>query len=133
MQPSNPIHRRDRRRHLPPAQREVKRSLSMAWMCITGRPLLASAGTNQESGKGDSISHRVESCAKSVQLSTSTETGSYFRLIDSCITQFKASGPSRTCTRVKNKKKTPPDLDARSNRLFQILDLYQCSLVKGDL
>ena len=32
----------------------------------------------------------VESCAKSVQLSTSTETGSYFRLIDSCITQRKA-------------------------------------------
>jgi len=38
------------------------------------------------------IWHRknVESCAKSVQLSTSTETGSHFRLIDSCITQLKA-------------------------------------------
>jgi len=26
-----------------------------------------------------------------------TEEGSYLRLIDSCITQFKAHGPSRTC------------------------------------
>ena len=33
-------------------------------------------------------------------LVTSTETGSYFRLIDSCITQLKAP-----CTRVKKKKK----------------------------
>ena len=27
-----------------------------------------------------------------------TEAGSYQRLIDSCITQVKAQGPSRTCT-----------------------------------
>ena len=26
-----------------------------------------------------------------------TEAGSYLRLIDSCITQLKAGGPSRTC------------------------------------
>ena len=26
-----------------------------------------------------------------------TEAGSYLRLIDSCITQLKAQGPSRTC------------------------------------
>ena len=41
---------------------------------------------------------------KSVQLSISTETGSYFRLIDSCITQLKAQGPSRTCNESKEEE-----------------------------
>jgi hypothetical protein len=39
------------------------------------------------------------------QLSISTETGSFFRLIDSWNTQLKAQGPSRTCTRVKKEKR----------------------------
>ena len=43
----------------------------------------------------------IENCTKSVQLSIFTETGSYFRLIDSCITQLKAQGPSRTCNESK--------------------------------
>jgi len=30
-----------------------------------------------------------------------TEVGSYARLIDSCITQLKAQGPSRTCNESK--------------------------------
>ena len=30
-----------------------------------------------------------------------TEAGSYLRLIDSCITQLKAQGPSRTCNESK--------------------------------
>ena len=30
-----------------------------------------------------------------------TETGSYLRLIDFCITQLKAQGPSRTCNESK--------------------------------
>ena len=33
-----------------------------------------------------------------------TETGSYFRLIDSCITQLKAQGPSRTCNESKEEE-----------------------------
>ena len=33
-----------------------------------------------------------------------SEAGSYLRLIDSCITQFKAQGPSRTCTESKEEK-----------------------------
>ena len=32
-----------------------------------------------------------------------TEAGSYLRLIDSCITQLKAQGPSRTCNESKEK------------------------------
>jgi len=33
-----------------------------------------------------------------------TEAGSYLRLIDSCITQVKAQGPSRTCNERKEKE-----------------------------
>ena len=33
-----------------------------------------------------------------------TEAGSYLRLIDSCITQLKAHGPSRTCKESKEEE-----------------------------
>ena len=33
-----------------------------------------------------------------------TEAGSYLRRIDSCITQLKAQGPSRTCNEKKEEK-----------------------------
>ena len=36
------------------------------------------------------------------------EAGSYLRLIDSCITQLKAQGPSRTCNESKEEEKAPP-------------------------
>jgi len=41
-----------------------------------------------------------------------TEAGSYLRLIDSCITQLKAQGPSRTCTESKEEeeRRTPASL-----------------------
>ena len=32
------------------------------------------------------------------------EAGSYLRLIESCITQLEAQGPSRTCTESEEKK-----------------------------
>ena len=34
-----------------------------------------------------------------------TEAGAYLRLIDSCITQLKAQGPSRTCNESKEEEK----------------------------
>jgi len=37
-----------------------------------------------------------------IQMCSGSETGSYSRLIDSCITQLKAQGPARTCN--ENKK-----------------------------
>jgi len=40
-----------------------------------------------------------------------TEAGSYLRLIDSCITQLKAQGPSRTCNESKEEE------EDRANRL----------------
>ena len=36
-----------------------------------------------------------------------TEAGSYLRLIDSCITQLKARGPSRTCNESKEEVRLP--------------------------
>ena len=33
-----------------------------------------------------------------------TEAGSYLRLIDSCLTQLKAQGPSRTCDESKEEE-----------------------------
>jgi len=38
-------------------------------------------------------------------LCSGSEAGSYLRLIDSCATQLKAQGPSRTCNKSKKKKK----------------------------
>ena len=34
-------------------------------------------------------------------LCSGSEAGSYLRLIDSCITQLKAPGPSRTCNEIR--------------------------------
>jgi len=37
-----------------------------------------------------------------------TEASSYLRLIDSCITQLKVQGPSRTCNESKEEEGTSP-------------------------
>ena len=46
------------------------------------------------------------------EMCSGTEAGSYLRLIDSCITQLKAQGPSRTCNESKKEEDptwtTPP-------------------------
>ena len=39
---------------------------------------------------------------------TPSEAGSYLRLIDSCITQLKARGPSRTCNESKEEEEEEP-------------------------
>ena len=46
-----------------------------------------------------------------------TDAGSYLRLIDSCITQLKAQGPSRTCNESKEeeKKKNLPNARGKVN------------------
>ena len=37
-----------------------------------------------------------------------SEAGSYLRLVDSCITQLKAQGPSRVCNEIKEEEKPWP-------------------------
>ena len=62
-----------------------------------------------------------------------TEAGSYLRLIDSCITQLKAQGPSRTCSESKHEEydiragkggaihrlKSPPRMSIREPVYYQ--------------
>jgi len=42
-----------------------------------------------------------------------TEAGSYLRLIDSCITQLKAQGPSRTCNESTEEEEEEEEPEAR--------------------
>jgi len=42
-----------------------------------------------------------------------TEAGSYLRLIDACITQLKAQGPSRTCNESKEEEELPDEQGAQ--------------------
>ena len=46
--------------------------------------------------------------AGSYHTHSGSEAGSYLRLIDSCITQLKAQGPSRTCNESKEEEKKKP-------------------------
>ena len=41
---------------------------------------------------------------KFTEMCSGSEVGSYLRLIDSCITQFKSQGPSRTCNESKEEE-----------------------------
>ena len=38
------------------------------------------------------------------ELCSGSEAGSYFRRMDSCVTQLKAQGPSRTCNESKEEE-----------------------------
>ena len=48
-----------------------------------------------------------------------TEAGSYLRLIDSCITQLKAQGPSRTCNASKEEEEVRRDHARSSVQMLQ--------------
>ena len=43
-------------------------------------------------------------CNHSTEMCSGSEAGSYLKLIDSCITQIKAHGPSRTCNESKEEE-----------------------------
>ena len=47
----------------------------------------------------------------------SSEAGSYLRLIDSCVTQLKAQGPSRTCNESKEEEEVvhSPEVNLTNN------------------
>jgi len=46
----------------------------------------------------------VSSRAHFTEMCSGSEAGSYLRLIDSCITQLKAQGPSSTCNESKRRR-----------------------------
>ena len=47
------------------------------------------------------------------------EAGSYLRLIDSCITQLEAQGPSRTCDESKEEEEEEEDLGGRKQGITE--------------
>ena len=57
-------------------------------------------------GRAHAGDHSTEMCSAS-------EAGSYLRLIDSCITQRKAQGPSRTCDESNEDDDVFPETSAR--------------------
>ena len=60
--------------------------------------------------------------------------GAYLRLIDSCITQLKAQGPSRTCNESTEEERTHVDVLLLRTRLLRILDnLRILSSLRGPL
>jgi len=50
-----------------------------------------------------------------------TEAGSYLRLVDSCITQLKAQGPSRTCNESKEEEEIAAPRPSVNQRKWQCL------------
>ena len=65
-----------------------------------------------ENDAGKHFAHQAQS-----QVCSGSEAGSYLRLIDSCVTQLKAQGHSRTCNESKEEVQTLPDsLNPRGTR-----------------
>ena len=52
--------------------------------------------------------YRAMQCTRQPSLCSGSEAGSYLRLIDSCINQLQAQGPSRTCNESKGEEETTP-------------------------
>jgi len=70
----------------------------LAMQVVIGRTKTShSRGSNRRSAEG-------VRCHGMVQGVCGTEAGSYLRRIDSCITQLKARGPSRTCNESKEEE-----------------------------
>ena len=60
---------------------------------------IESGGGRRERGRGREGGREMGTENRGVVV---TEAGSYLRLIDSCVTQLKAQGPSRTCNESKS-------------------------------
>ena len=58
-------------------------------------------GRDQDVQKGEEVPREEVKDNYFTEPSSGSEAGSYLRLVDSCITQLKAQGPSRTCSESK--------------------------------
>ena len=57
------------------------------------------------------FSRAADGCSNCDSKAPGSEAGSYLRLIDSCISQLKAQGPSRTCNESKEEESACVPLD----------------------
>ena len=80
--------------------------LQVTGLTSVGREEVAVALVLEERALGQ-IQHLPEIRFKDnhfTEMCSGSEAGSYLRLIDSCITQLKAQGPSRTCNESKEEE-----------------------------
>jgi len=70
--------------------------------------------------RGAPVGSKIDVCIPNLV----TEAGSYLRLIDSCITQLKAQGPSRTCNESKEEEELP-DFEVEPAEGEEHVDLVQ--------
>ena len=59
------------------------------------------------------------------------EAGSYLRLIDFCITQLTAQGPSRTCNESKEEEESPGKLASLNLQLLRLLQVFLWSPMRS--
>jgi len=73
--------------------------------------------------------------ATTPEMCSGSEAGSYLRLIDSCITQLKAQGPSRTCNESKEEEEDRRDNPRGVNGglIFRDTTYYYVPLYSGEL
>jgi len=60
-----------------------------------------------QEGHPPRVSYHQGYCA--TEMCSGSEAGSYWRLVDSCITQLKVQGPSRTCNESKEDEEATAD------------------------
>jgi len=86
-----------------------------------GYPGFAPGDEGLQEVRGTPFCRQVAGSRQRSEVCSGSEAGSYLRLIDSCITQLKAQGSSRTC----NESKEEETLTARSNRRFLLSDFWE--------
>ena len=86
-------------------------SLQPEYVCNVTKFVPQKALSSTSSGKVDLCNENCSTPSGRAALAcmcSGSETGSYLRLIDSCITQLKAQGPSRTCNESKEEEEVSP-------------------------
>ena len=83
---------------------------------LTARfPNFASSNWSHLMSESDTRSNEIPN--HFTEMCSGSEAGSYLRLIDSCITQREAQGPSRTCNESKEEENTGVRVRTRGTKL----------------
>jgi len=96
--------KKEERRRRSPCRGESGREVRGGCVCVSRERQLACSSSQLKNY------HSTEMCSGS-------EAGSYLRPIDSCITQAKTQGPSRTCNESKEEERRGRERGARQWRM----------------